>query len=563
MEGSIVKLKTYQAYTMAEALAAVKRDLGQSAVILHTRTFKRGGFLGLGRKTVVEVTATTAEDARDPAASTRPAPVSASTIGARRAYGTSAPPAMQDQSAAAAKPQADEPMAVTEEDRRRTRRLAQMLALQHEKRRECGDQQMPQPSADDRIESHNERIADSFSQPARPVDTKVNGSAANGPSLPSARRFILTPEPNEHDGETGDDAEIKSHSNLRVQRDDHPSGYPVRDAAHSPNESPPAGRQPVELFADDAPVRSNRSDDARAMQEELTAIREMVGKVLQRQARVGGGISTQPTMPQQLFEMYLKLIGQDVSEELADRIINDVRDELAGDNLHDEDKLRDAMLRHLTDYIPTAQHAVPQHSPDNRPLTIALVGPTGVGKTTTLAKLAASFKLRHNRKVGLITSDTYRIAAVDQLRTYANIIGLPLQVALTPREMEQCVHALSDCDVILIDTAGRGQNDSDRLKELRQFIAAADPHEVHLVLSGTASEKVLLREAEAFSDVGVDKIVLTKLDEAVSFGMLVNVIRQVGKELSFFTTGQEVPDHIEIGRPERLAELILGGKVHA
>jgi flagellar biosynthesis protein FlhF len=137
-----------------------------------------------------------------------------------------------------------------------------------------------------------------------------------------------------------------------------------------------------------------------------------------------------------------------------------------------------------------------------------------------------------------------------------------LKVALTPREMEQAVHALSDCDVILIDTAGRGQNDVDRLNELSHFIDAARPHEVHLVLSGTAGEKVLLREAEAFSQVGIDKIVLTKLDEAVSFGMLVNVVRQVGKELSFFTTGQEVPDHIEVGRPERLAELILGGKVH-
>jgi hypothetical protein len=189
------------------------------------------------------------------------------------------------------------------------------------------------------------------------------------------------------------------------------------------------------------------------MQEELAAIREMVGQVLQRQVtRSRNGRGGQPTMPQQLFEMYLKLIGQDISEDLADRIINDVRDELTGEDLDDEEKLRETLLRHLADYIPAAAQAVPQRSPDDRPLTIALVGPTGVGKTTTLAKLAASFKLRHNRKVGLITSDTYRIAAVDQLRTYANIIGLPLQVALTPREMQQCVHSLSDCDVILIDT---------------------------------------------------------------------------------------------------------------
>jgi flagellar biosynthesis protein FlhF len=123
------------------------------------------------------------------------------------------------------------------------------------------------------------------------------------------------------------------------------------------------------------------------------------------------------------------------------------------------------------------------------------------------------------------------------------------------------MHALSDCEVILIDTAGRSQNDTGRIHELRSFVREAAPDEVHLVLSGTASEKVLLREAEAFGIVGVHKIVLTKLDEAVSFGMLVDVVRRLGKELSFFTTGQEVPDHLESSRPERLADFLLGDLV--
>jgi flagellar biosynthesis protein FlhF len=259
--------------------------------------------------------------------------------------------------------------------------------------------------------------------------------------------------------------------------------------------------------------------------------------------------------------MYLRLISQEMSDELADQIVNAVRAELSAEQLEDETHVRASMLRHVASFIPVAEQAVPESTSDGRPLTIALIGPTGVGKTTTLAKLAASFKLRHHRKVALITSDTYRIAAVDQLRTYANIIGLPLEVALTPSEMKVAVDKLSASDVILIDTAGRSQNDDGRLRELQQFIAAANPHEVHLVLSSTAGQKVLLNEAEAFSAIGVHKIVLTKLDEAVSFGMLVNVIRQVGKHLSFVTTGQEVPTHLEIGRAERLAELILGGPV--
>jgi len=307
------------------------------------------------------------------------------------------------------------------------------------------------------------------------------------------------------------------------------------------------------------PPNPSISSDARAMQDELVAIKSMAGQVLQRQVHTNGAAT--PTMPRRLFEMYLKLVGHDLSEDLADRIINEVRDELRGIELEDEQDIHKTVARHLADFIPVAQQPFAEKSPDARPLTIALIGPTGVGKTTTLAKLAASFKLRHGKKVGLITTDTYRIAAVDQLRTYANIIGLQLEVALTPTDMAQAVHRLSQCEIILIDTAGRSQNDANRIEELKQFLDAAKPHEVHLVLSSTAGEKVLLRESEAFSAVGIHKIALSKLDEAVSFGALVNVVRQIGKPLSFFTTGQEVPDHLEIGKAERLAELVLGATV--
>jgi len=299
---------------------------------------------------------------------------------------------------------------------------------------------------------------------------------------------------------------------------------------------------------------------AQTMQAELAAIKEMVGHVLQRQ--VVKGSSPVPTMPAKLFDMYLKLISQDVSEELADQVVNEVRDELSIAELDDPQAVRSAVLRHLANFIPVVdQPDLTAPTKSGMPKIIALIGPTGVGKTTTLAKLAASLRLRQQRKVGLITCDTYRIAAVDQLRTYASIIGLQLKVVLTAAEMKQAIDTMRDNDVILIDTAGRGQNDSDRLEELRQFIDAASPDEVHLVLSSTASEKVLLQEAKAFSAIRTDRIVLTKLDEAVSFGVLVNVMRQIGKQLSFITTGQEVPDQFEPGRAQRIAELVLGGEV--
>jgi flagellar biosynthesis protein FlhF len=162
-----------------------------------------------------------------------------------------------------------------------------------------------------------------------------------------------------------------------------------------------------------------------------------------------------------------------------------------------------------------------------------------------------------------VTSDTYRIAAVDQLRTYANIIGVPLHVAHSPEQMAEAMEACRGVDVILIDTAGRSPGDVGRLDELRRFLDAAQPHQVHLVLASVASEGSLLRTAAQFAVASPTRVIFTKLDEAASFGVLVNVAGRLNVKLSFLTTGQEVPDDIEPGRADRLARLILDGSIAA
>ena len=152
---------------------------------------------------------------------------------------------------------------------------------------------------------------------------------------------------------------------------------------------------------------------------------------------------------------------------------------------------------------------------------VALVGPTGVGKTTTIAKLAANYRLREKRRVGLITVDTYRVAAVEQLRTYADIIDLPMEVVATPREMREAVARMNHLDLVLMDTAGRSPRDEVKIQELKSMLAEAEPDEVHLVLSSTAGAKSLISTAERFADVGTTALLLTKLDEAHSLGHLV------------------------------------------
>ncbi len=188
----------------------------------------------------------------------------------------------------------------------------------------------------------------------------------------------------------------------------------------------------------------------------------------------------------------------------------------------------------------------------------AFVGPTGVGKTTTIAKLAAVSRLHHKHRVGLITVDTYRIAAVEQLRTYANIIALPMEVVATPREMRQAIARMRDLDLVLIDTAGRSPQDDARLQELQSMLAEAHPDETMLVLSCVSSTENLQEASRRFAEVGVNRLVLTKLDEAVQLGAVLPALRGCQLPVSYLTDGQNVPDDIQEAEARFLADAVLG-----
>ncbi|MEE2906719.1 MAG: flagellar biosynthesis protein FlhF [Planctomycetota bacterium] len=296
---------------------------------------------------------------------------------------------------------------------------------------------------------------------------------------------------------------------------------------------------------------------ANTVRSELGELRDLVGQVLRQQSMKLPDTSVPEGIPEEMVAWYVDLISAEVSRELATRVIESASQELGG-QFHDRHHVRDCIIQHLSRFVPTANTPLPD-PPANGPLVIAMIGPTGVGKTTTTAKIAATCRLHRGGRVALVTCDTYRVAAVAQLRTYAEILGMPLYVAEQPEQVQEVLASIVDADVVIIDTPGRSQRDEGRLDELSRFLAAASPHQTHLVLSGTAGEQVLLREAEAFLPLGVDRIVLTKLDEAVSFGMLVDVLHRIGRELSFVTTGQEVPADIEPASGDHLATLALRG----
>ncbi len=425
-----MSIKTYRGKSHSDALAKVKAELGARAVILHTRTFRTGGWLGLGRRTITEITATGDDRVRAMAAA----------------------------------------------------RLGQRPA---------------RPAA-----------AEANVPTSAPASRGASGRPMPARSTPDAivTPIVATPDSTQ--------SSIKDVARLIVAA-----------SAQSP------------------------------IEQEVAAIKRMVSQVLRSQC------GSAPAMSEPLLKCYLRLIEVEVAREIADEIVGQVRDELEPQELADPGVVHQAVLRRLAGHIQVAADvAKVGRAPDGRPLTIALVGPTGVGKTTTIAKLAATYRLRQGRRVGLITCDTFRIAAVEQLRTYADIIGLPLRVVMTPAEMRSACAALAECEVILIDTAGRSPSDSKRLDDLRAVIAAAAPHQIHLVLSSAVSEAALRVAAERFAPLGCDRLILTKLDEAVNFGVLVNAARHIDARLSFVTTGQEVPDQIEAGNADRLARLVLAGE---
>jgi flagellar biosynthesis protein FlhF len=189
---------------------------------------------------------------------------------------------------------------------------------------------------------------------------------------------------------------------------------------------------------------------------------------------------------------------------------------------------------------------------------VALVGPTGVGKTTTIAKLAANFRLKDKLNVGLITVDTYRIAAVEQLRTYAEIIDLPMEVVATPAEMRGALQRLAHLDVVLIDTAGRSPRNAGHVEELRSLLAEAAVDEIHLVLSTVMSESALARSVEQFQTLGATHLALTKLDEAAGLGALWPLLRNCELPVTYLTHGQSVPDDIAPAQRRSLAQALLG-----
>jgi len=244
------------------------------------------------------------------------------------------------------------------------------------------------------------------------------------------------------------------------------------------------------------------------------------------------------------------LAEQGVAPEYARAIVDEIKETGGSSGAPDLRTLVYIAAARMRDTV-TMDGWIDPTDREGKQRVVALTGPTGVGKTTTIAKLASNLSM-NGVSVGLVTVDTFRIAAVEQLKIYARILNAPLQVALCPAELKSCLHSLRDMDVVLIDTAGRSHRDEEHMNDLKKYLAVAPEIETRLTLSATASDKQLEDTIRNFSKVRVDGLIFTKLDEAVRLGPIFNQQVRTGLPISYFTTGQSVPEDIEEAGVKRL-----------
>jgi flagellar biosynthesis protein FlhF len=300
-----------------------------------------------------------------------------------------------------------------------------------------------------------------------------------------------------------------------------------------PSQAPQRGYDPTEEFA-----------------EKLNAIQEML-ESLDRRTRT----QRSTDVPPELFQIYTDLIDAEVDESIAHELVTKLKEHATPEQLKDAQASQSLLAALIESQLGCESPIRPV--PGQRKV-VALVGPTGVGKTTTIAKLAANFRLRDNIKMGLVTVDTYRIAAVEQLRTYAEIIDLPMKVVSTAREMQQALDEMQGLDLVLIDTAGRSPSDDLKIRELESLFREVPIDEVALVMSMTSSVRTLEAIAERFKVARPTSMILTKLDEAPVMGSLLTLSQKVQLPIQYLTTGQDVPDDIEPANAARISRLVLG-----
>ncbi|MBR6712792.1 MAG: flagellar biosynthesis protein FlhF [Selenomonadaceae bacterium] len=542
-----MQIKVFKAGNMKDAMEAMKAELGDEAVILHSKKYKEGGLLGIGSREVVEITAAVEESSL---------------------------------------PKKSEPMnfqhpnVVTRYKTDGTEQAIRNAEL------EMGNENLveePKPVEETLQPVEEPKPAEETPQPeeqSKPV--KETPQPVEEP-----KPVKETPQPVEEPKpvkETPQPVEEPKPVKETPQPVEEPK--PVKETPQP--EEQPKTRQTVfteEQMAQTQAMIMAQFNQMQMMQQAAIAQAQAqaVEQIRLQQAQTQPTVTEQPVSPSPNEEK-LKQLEEEIAQMkvLLAEILG--REPKKGTlSLHEALKLQevdDDTLSEMAAQANAGETLVDVHTPGARATLVrylnehvrfsdgiklnrhgvriaALLGTTGVGKTTTLAKVAAKFVLEQKTDVALITADTYRISAVEQLKTYSDILELPLEIVYNPTELASAIERHRDKDLILIDTAGRSQHNDYQMRELEEFLRVNPRIEKHLVISATTKFTDAKHIMSKFAKVEPDRIIFTKVDETASLGMIINLLRDKKFSLSYITTGQSVPDDIDPANSDVLANLLL------
>lgn len=301
--------------------------------------------------------------------------------------------------------------------------------------------------------------------------------------------------------------------------------------------------------------------ESSAIEEKLDNLHSLLEQQLQKPEEAGEA----EEFPEEETEMerfmkllYNTMLENEVNEQYANQIIDEM-EKINKPGMSFDNALANVYQKMILKFgkvaeITTAEKGVK---------AIFFIGPTGVGKTTTIAKIASKFRVEEGKRIAMITTDTYRIAAAEQLRTYASILEVPFRIVYSPEEMAQAVNDFKGYDFIMVDTAGHSIHNEAQKEDMNRFVHSVDgliPKDIFLVLSATTKYRDLIHIVDAYSSVADYKLIFTKLDETDVFGNILNVKLYTGAGISYVTYGQNVPDDIENFNPQKTVKILLGGR---
>lgn len=298
----------------------------------------------------------------------------------------------------------------------------------------------------------------------------------------------------------------------------------------------------------------NTTDDTaiKTIESKIDKIEDLINRSIEQENEATKNIETdeKPMEDNSILEVFYKhLIQNEVEEKLAQKLLYDIKDE----------EIDDVVAKLYKKLIDIIGEPKPITLTENKPKVIFFVGTTGVGKTTTIAKIATHYALNENKDIGFVTADTYRIAAVEQLKIYAKILNIPVEVIYSSDELTGVLESYKEKDIVFVDTAGRSHKNDEQVDELADMINAIEEKEVYLVLSLTSKYKDLLDIIAKYKDIAKFNIIFTKADETSCLGNLINIRGICDVPYSYIAVGQNVPDDIEVMQPAKVAKALLGG----